>query len=298
MLLTTAEMQSPILRAGLILLVRIDALTPGGWHAASGRFEQREVEVRFVVERVLQGDAGVTDGESVVATIVQFRARGPRYIALPGVWSSLEIDVGLGFVTFSSPVATVGDLAAALRDPGCFHVGPEHTALPDTEIALAAGMPPMPIGMLLARHAEHRGGFGTVLARTIVDRVVETLFDDLAGFDQVLATAIDPVTSPRVMLMIMRGVCDALLRHEPAPAVFISRFLVAVATVAARPDTEVFRSMMFRTYVPNLLGVVGGLARRPAATVFAAEPPVRDAVRAGLAGDPEQAAQLLEWIDA
>ncbi len=56
-----------------------------------------------------------------------------------------------------------------------------------------------------------------------------------------------------------------------------------------------FRTLMLQTYVPNMLGLAGGLTLRLASLVFAADPDARAAVRTALAGRADDA--LLQWID-
>lgn len=304
MLLTDEEIESPILLAALVLELRIEAVRAGPWQPAPPRFETCASEVRFRVLQVLKDDAGaVPDAGSAgdaperlaVAQITQARPAGSRYIAVPGVWSGHALVPGARFVTFSS--AAGADLAAALGDALCLAVEPSETALADARRALLPPPAAVSIGALLSACAPQRHEFGALFAGYVVDRVVETFFDDREGFEQVLAAASDAKLVPSVALILLRGVGDALLRHEPAPYAFLQRFVMAAALVAARPGQAALRPTLLQTYLPNLLGVTGGLGLRPASAIFAADAPARATVRALLAQALPEAAALLPWID-
>ncbi len=301
MLLTEDEMESPILLAALVMEVRIEAAQPGPWLPAPPRFQTCTTDLKFRVLQVLKGDAGdagaagATPERVVDVQITQARPAGSRYIALPGVWSGHELLPGARFVTFS---ATAGaDLAAALSDPACLAVEPSEVALADARRALVPLPDTASIGALLQVHAPSRRDFGALFAGYVVDRVIETFFDDRDGFEQVLVTAGDAQLPPQVALILLRGIGDALLRHEPAPDRYVAGYVMTAALVAARPDNAALRAILLQNYLPGLLGLTGGVALRSAAAVFAADPPARDALRDLLAQCPQVAAALLSWVN-
>ena len=305
MLLTDEEIESPILLAALVLELQIEAVHAGPWQPEPPRFETCVSEVRFRLLQILKDDAGAlldvagSPGDALerrlVAQITQSRSAGSRYIGVPGVWSGHELVPGARLVIFSS--AAGADLAAALDDSHCLGVEPSETALADTRRALPPPQAAVPIGALLSACAPQRHEFGALFAGYVVDRVIETFFDDREGFEQVLATATDATLAPPVALILLRGVGDALLRHEPAPNAFLQRFVMAAALVAVYPGQAALRPILLQIYLPNLLGVTGGLGQRPASAIFATDVPARATVRDLLAQALPEAAALLPWID-
>ena len=292
--LTDEEIDSPILRARLVLELRIETAREHAWRAAPPRYESRTVEVTFRVTRVLKGERDDAPNQLVLVAIEQYRPAGSRFFAVPGVWSASTLTTGASFVAFCAGASA--NLATVLNDPDCFHVEPADAAAADTLLAHPDIVPAPALGTLLSDAAGQPRAFGVLFAGYLVDRVIETFYEDVDGFAQVLAAASRPKVVPQVALVLMRGIADALLRHEPAPDPFLAHYLVATADIVARPDQATLRTMLLNTYLPSLLGITGGLDPRPAGQVFSGDPTARATVRAAFAGLPE-AATLLAWID-
>src|SRR5688572_8692758 len=122
MLAYDPESTSELLRAKYILLAVIESISFGEWEPDQPMLERRAGKARVRIERVLKGEIATSPDTVLTIVITTWRNVGPRFVAVPGVWSKCEIGSGAAFVVFS--LACQGDAAALLVEPCAFTVRP------------------------------------------------------------------------------------------------------------------------------------------------------------------------------
>lgn len=296
------ESSAEILRATHILLVTVLESAPHAWTPVSERLQRRDVDVVFSISRVLKGVTAESPGVPVRATVQQFEVIGDRYFRVPGVWSEKELVREARFVTFSSSAFGTEFSAAGslLTEPECFVVDRGNSAVFDVALADWAGTPPEPLGSLMRATAPQRPDYGKFFARYVEARLPEILFHNVSDFDAVMDAVEDPALSPVARWLILSGVCSWCIMLDPAPPAYVARLVTAIARVVSQPVDASLQVNMLQTFLPNVLGIVGGAQPKPAREVFADQPERRVLTESLLAAYPDRAAAtaLLEWARA
>ena len=293
------ESSAEILRATHILLVRVVESAPGPWTPVSERLQQRDVEVLFSIDGILKGTIIEGQGARVRTTVQQFEVVGGRYFRVPGVWSEKELSPEARFVAFTSSGSGNDPVAShsALREPECFTVDAGDESVIDVALADRAGVPPEPLGRLLLATADQRPAYGRFFARYVEARLPEILFNSREDFDVVMSTVEDPALSPVARTLLISAVCSSCIMLDPAPPAFVARLVAGTARVVSQPVDSSLQTNLLKTYLPNVLGIVGGAQPKPAREVFADQPESRAITESLLAAYPDRAAArpLLEW---
>ena len=267
---------STIRNASIIAVVRIDASTAGAWAAGPKQARMRTAEIDLVVERTLKGRA---PRQRLHVTVEQSEP-GPRTVVVPGAWSGKSIERGARFVLFSQT-----DLSHADRvEP------PESEAT--VKLALNAQESKRPLGEILARayHSE----LNELMGEYILERLDEVLFSDVRQFDALLSFLESPGVPAVFRQQVLSGVFTKVMNADPAPQPFWSRLVVTGFRVAALTQAENFRDTVLSTFLPNLLGLTGGLSRKTADQVFQHFPEDRAKAR-----EPASRSELLmNWLAA
>lgn len=294
------ESESEILRATHILLVRIEHAEPGEWMATEPRLEARDVVLDVRIDRLWKGSfvTGERDGALVRTTIRQARIVGGRFFAVPGAWSNRSIDAGTRYLTFSSGGSE--SAAQSLADPDCFLVAPAEAHERSVVIVDAMGSPPVRFSILNALFEREKDRVDYLLARYVVDRLSEILFASYVDFDALMTQLEDPAFAPTARGLVLTGIYVWFLLRDPAPPNFLARLVVASARMVAMPLDESLRANILKTYLPNILGMVGAAERKLASVVFAEQPERLRATESFLADYPDRtiASPILEWARA
>jgi len=287
---------SEILRAKYILLAVVDSVSFGSWAPDEPMLERRVGTARVRIDRVLKGEIETAPDKVFTIRLTTWRNAGPRFVAVPGVWSACEISPGASFVIFSS--ACKGDVAALLTEPCAFAVVPGN-ALEEIERISQLATPETKLPALVAALAAHREKLTLLSARYVAARIRELLFSDAAGFHNVLSEAENPAAQTVFRRIVISEAYDDLMMLDPAPAVFIARLIWGGVRMLGAGTAPEMASRVLETYVPNLIGLEGGLSQKTAASIFEGSLKVREEVqtilrsRTGLPGRE----RLLAWLE-
>ena len=282
-----------ILRATHIVQVSVYMFRASDWEPVSGRLQQRTMRLIVRLGEVYKGTITEEAGTSVPLEIVQSAPRIPRIFALPSIWSDHELEQGGEFVIFS--VSSSHTAREVLAEPPAFRVERADLAVPDLIRAQRAGAPELSVGGTILASIDELENWGYLFAQYLEARLPETFFQEFPDFDVFLRTVEAPQLSPVARRMMMAAAYTKLMLYDPAPPRFINRLLAATARVLGAPYGENLRTAVLDTYLPNLLGLNGGLARKPAADILNAAPAQRDTIGMFLAGS--SAPGIRAWLE-
>src|SRR3954469_8654293 len=276
------ESTSHILRATHIVEVALETVQASEWRAVSARLEERDVHLTVKLVEIHKGTTAWQPGMVGPMQTVQSRPRIPREFALPGVWSNFELIPGARFAIFT----------VAGEQP--FKVEPAETAVPDLRRAQRAGLPELSFGATIAASQNELADWGYLFAQYLEARLPETFYQQFGDFETCLRTVEDPRLSARARRMLMSATYTKLMLYDPAPPTFINRLLETTAVVLEAPYGAALRDAVLDTYVPNLLGITGGLERKRAADVLGAFPAARGRIEGFFAR--ANAPSVLAWL--
>jgi hypothetical protein len=288
---------SELLRASHIVVVAIESAAFGNLEPGGVMLERRDVRATLRIERVFKGELTVPPDGVVDVAFQVFENSGPRYVAVPGIWSPHQVAPRAHFVIFSA-AGSSKDAVAVLSEPSAFRVEPAETAAPEIESVLRSATPGKRLPELIAELAGSQKSFTHLFARYVAWRLRELLFDDLSGFSAVLGEAENSGTSAVFRRIVITEAYDDLMMLDPAPPAFIARLLWgSVSAIASGPGGDI-GSRVLGTYVPNLLGLEGGLARKSAADVFENAEKQRQELEEILRNNPQLPGgpRLLTWL--
>ena len=258
-----------------IELVRIESSIPSPWAAGPRQTRVRTVAVTVAVEQELKGKP---DPRSQLSFQVQQTEPGPRTIAVPGPWSGRRVDPGSRLIVFSA------------SDPAHASRVEDAAALPQVAAALQAERDRWRLGDLSAKAP--RDALGALFGEYVLSRLDEILYSDATQFDSLLTWLESKAVPAAFRLQVLSQICTRVISDDPAPPAFWSRLAVSGFRVAGMQDAGALGDSMLSTYLPNLLGLNGGVSRKTPQQVFARFAQDRERARAA-AG---RSALLTQWI--
>jgi hypothetical protein len=289
---------SELLRAKYIFLAVFDSIAFGPWAPDGEMLESRVGEAQVRIGRVLKGEIETAEEAALSISLKTWRKAGPRFVAVPGVWSKCQIAPGAAFVVFSR--ACGGGLAALLVEPCAFAACPADAALSEVELILELATPETRLPDLVTALTARPEILTTLSARYVAARLRELLFGDLAGFNRVLSEAENPKAPAIFRRIVISEAYDDLMMLDPAGPAFIARLIWGSVRMFGSGTAPDFASRVLETYIPNLLGLEGGLARKNASGVFAEVKEQRQEMAAILRGNTQLPGRerLLAWVES
>lgn len=302
------ESRAPILAATHIVDLAIHRVHAHPWGPDSGRFERRVVDLEVELQGTWKGDVEADLGDRCAIQVAQYRPAGPRFIAVPGPWSRIPLEEHPAVTVFSTPSAeALGDLLVAEAVRTVEEAG---AVAPSLHVLTGMGTPPMPLRLLLRRVAATPERVGRHAAWVLVSRFTELSLStplegeavltlpEVADVEAVLTLILQDALEGPSRWVLLTELVTMLLLRDPAPDPVVGRVVHATLELLAEPKGQSLRPAMLQTYLPNLLGLVGGSVPKRADLVFAAAPSARRAsiAAAGALGAEPGAAELLAWL--
>lgn len=273
------ESTSDILRATDIVEVTVETVETSEWRRVSGRLQQRDL---VMTVRLVEIYKGSSQPDAIVPVrTVQSAPAIPRFFAVPGVWSNYEPAPGDNFVIFS-----VAD------EP--IRVEPAATAAPDLKRVLRVGAPELSLGATIAASTSDLENWGFLFAQYLEARLPETFYLDLSGFRLLLKTIEDPRLFPVSRQILVAAAYTKLMLYDPAPPEFIAQLLATTARLLETPYGAPLSEAVLETYLPNLLGITGGLEPKRPSDVLGALPAERESIERFLTA--VNSAPILAWM--
>jgi len=260
------ESTSAIRRVTNIVEVTVKTVQASEWRPVTGRLQQRDVQLTAQFEQVFKGRFEEHPSAVVALEIIQSAPRGARVFAVPGAWSGHELTPGARFVIFGIPLESPVRVELAA------------TAVPDLLRAQRAGSPELSISATLAASASELEDWGYLFAQYLEARLPETFFRQFSDFETFLKTIEAPQLSAVARRIMLAAAYTKLMLFDPAPPLFINRLLATTARVLDAPYGVDLREGVLETYLPNLLGITGGLERKSAHDILAPLPAEREVI--------------------
>jgi len=288
--------RAPILAATHIVELAVRSVQPHAWVRAEPRFERRTVALEVELLAGWKGEIDAVPGDRRVIQVVQYRPAVPRFIACPGPWSNVPVE--------SLPLVTVfatapGDaLHAILLADAVRQVELAEDVRPSLEVLTPLGTPPLPVRLLFRRVQATPERVGRHAALVLAGRFQELVLRDTGDVDALLALAAEPTLPSGSRWLLVTELISMLLLRDPVPDPVVGHVVRQTLILMTTPVGQALRSALLGTYLPNLLGFVGGATRKRAEAAFAGDQTARaTALTAAtvLAGEPG-AAELQAWL--
>ncbi|MES2163575.1 MAG: hypothetical protein V4476_20650 [Pseudomonadota bacterium] len=285
--------KSEILRATHILEVEVMAATAGEW-LPEGRFQRRAVTLDLILQKVWKGAMARFEHRDTEVVVMQYQPATPLYGAIPGAWSSVDLHEGAALIVFCS--GPDGAWRRLLEEPCCRRVLPFEVAFADVALASEDGMPPLPLPLLLKRTMLRHDQYGPLFALYVAARFLELHRYDDDERAAILHALENPALPDVARRILYEELHVSLLLADPAPAALIRMLIESTLRVLDLPGSDVLRDHVLHTYLPNLLGIVGGAVPKSAHELFADDGAGRERTAAFF--DAAGAADLARWARA
>jgi hypothetical protein len=264
-----------IRNSSTIAVVRIESARVGPWNDGPKQTRVRRAEIDLIVERMLKGRVA---SRSIHLTVEQSEP-GPRTVVVPGPWSGKSIDAGARYVLFSR-----SDLSHADRvEP------PEAEAT--VKRLITAERSRLSLDKMLSK--ANNSELNEMMGEYVLLRLEEDRFSDFRQFEGILSFLESQGPPDHFRQQVLSGMFNLAMNADPVPEPFSSRLVVSGFRVAASEPGNGFQETLLSTFLPNLLGLTGGLSRKTADQVFRTYP--EDRARAGASS--RGSALLTNWLN-
>ena len=250
------DSSSEILQSTHIALAILNSVSASAWKG-TGRIEEREASLTATIAEIFKGELRQPPVSTVNLHIRQYRPAGLRDFVVPGVWSRHELEPGAEFVLFS--VSSSENAGEVFAEASLLTVEPARIALSDVRLALGAGTPELSLESVIARAYEELPAWGFLFANYLDARMSEAFFDRFPDFAALLRAVEDPTLSGTATRILLSAVYTKLMLYDPAPRLFLKALLDSTRRLLQGPRGELFRRDVLDTFLPNLLGIAGGL---------------------------------------
>jgi hypothetical protein len=291
---SNAASSSLLLRSSHILLMRIESATAEPWSGIAGGEQRRTAHLEAVLEEILRGQARQKSGDRVRAIVEQFYDELP--MGMPrGVWSYASLAPGTRLLIFSNSV--FNDAAELMMEPKCLRVAPEES-LTGVRLALLMESGKMTIAELLRNANSSADLLDDIFIEYLSTRLGDPLLVQLNTFRLLMTLLENPKLQPTLRSWLLMTTIDEAMRSTTFSDRDIDDVVIVLFHLLGRADAEPLHHNLASVYLPNLLGLSGGVAPRTDEVVFHDRPEERDKVRGILeshSGDPD-VARLLDWL--
>ena len=287
--------QSLILRSTHILLIRIESTEVGPWVPEEGAPTRRTIAPRLIVEEVLQGTLLPKPSQPILVQATQARRVGTRFYALPGVWSEHDVGAGTRLVAFSLSPSNVG--ADVLSERHLQRLMDPQEALGDVRRVVEAERKTTSISDLLTLANRNLAGLGFLFADYVADRIETSGALGAPELDALRTHLELPGLSAEARSTLLGSVNSILIATDPVPPPVLERWVTTLFRLIALPGA-VDADNIIQVYLPNVVGISGGVKPKKASAVFTENPAERQRAREilGAYQGPATKAKLLEWL--
>ena len=297
---TTAALPEPtsvVLEAAHIFLLRIETAQIGEWSTGASGFLERPVALVLELVEVLKGEVEEQPGNRLRLSVTQHSSGSPRKPAAPGVWSNLALDEGTELLAFCRDNAD-HSAVKLLQGDACLDVLAAQDEVDDVRLALQAESEGLSPAALIAMATPHASEIGYVFTRYLWAKVARPALTDLNTFESLMQFIELPELSLVARWALLNSVYSAVVRLTPPPAKQYSRLVVSMfrlIEVAADPTVT---DNIIQVFLPNLLGMQGGLPKKEAVEIFREHPDERPKLEQALRRYQGNAStnDLLTWL--
>lgn len=289
-----ADAQSLLLRSTHILLIRIESADVGPWVEDEGP-TRRDIELHLVIEEVLKGTLSTGTDKLVTVKARQSRRVGTRYYALPGVWSEHDVGAGTRLVAFSISAKDAGGEVLSERRLQML-LSPEES-LADVRLFREVESKKLRLVEVLEQANRQASTLGFVFADYIGDRVETNEKLGAPELDAIRTHLEQPNLAPEPRSTLVGTVNSLLMASDPVPAPVLERWVTTLFHQIVIPSSSDADNII-QVYIPNMVGLSGGVKRKTAKVVFSEHPQEREQAEQILRNykGPAPAGKLLAWL--
>jgi hypothetical protein len=290
-----ADALSLLLRSTHILLIRIESAAVGPWVPAEDGPTRRTLELHLIIEEVLKGILNDRTDKPVAVKAIQARRLGTRYYALPGVWSEHDVGAGTRLVAFSISSGNTG--AEVLSERRLQMLLAPEQSLADVLLFREVESKHLPLVETVGQANGHAGKLGFLFADYIGDRVEQSATLGAPELDAIRIHLELPALAPEARSTLIGSVSSLLTASDPVSAAVLERWVTALFHQIAIPGSADADNII-QVYLPNFVGITGGVKRKSAKAVFDEYPAERQHAEEILRNyrGPAPVAKLLDWL--
>lgn len=253
------ESRSILLRATHILSIHIDSVDAHPWGPRTQGGEERLVNLIIRIREIVKGNVDQKVDESVKFTVSQVRL-GMAWGRMPGAWSNIRLEPGLGLVAFSS--SNQANAAQLLTPPAVITLESTDSALADAR--LAARSPEMNLEEWLAQAKLQASALGNLFADFLWEAYKDEAMADFAIFSLIAAVMEWPDLGNTARSTLLMSIPDTVQGAEPPSTQCIDRLTAAMIRILALPKAEALHENLVGTFLPNLVDADNPRSRSPA----------------------------------
>jgi hypothetical protein len=312
------QSESEILRAKLILLLRLENVTPGPWQPEPNTgLLNRKVFIQVIIEEILKGHLQRDAGEIFTISVEQKRSTTRRVADYYGLWSTINLKAGERFIAFCT--GDTQDVSELLREGNCEQLVEPNEALEDVLEAMRMEKQGMTSDEILAeaqKNAAQRGVIFSryVLAKTkpqafsssrsynvntaLVSTSTEAFTTTSSDFETLMQVLEDPKTLPEARVTYLTSIYEDLGMMDNPPRELQIRLLQTMVKLLLMPEAENLRDRLLNIYLPNQLRLELGPPVFTVQEVFSGYENLLKQVSDVLVSkeDSDMAKKLIEWI--
>jgi hypothetical protein len=245
------------------------------------------------LEELLKGHLIEQSGDLVKIEAKQVRNRFSLQPP-PGVWSNIVINPGTRLVAFGA--STSSTASAVVNDPDCLLLVPAGEALTEVRLALQNESNFSDLGRLLSSARPAAQQLGWLFGDYLWARHGAEAMADITKFNEIATFLEEPKLGKDARTTMLMAITTQVAMQEPPN--HIDRLAITLFRLLNMPEAEKLHDNLVGTYLPNLLGLNGGVSLRRPSDVFRQQPTEREkAERATRSYKGQQpVAPLLDWF--
>jgi hypothetical protein len=255
------------LQSTTVVHVRVASATPGPTTQQS-----RCVALELDVLDVFRGDVAPAAGEPPPimindrVSVVVRQSMIERYTSRPaGAWWIVEQSLEPG----SDYIATcpTGKLADALRGSCVVSVAKPHLA--DLALVRDAETKQLGLGAVVSSLRANCATADIVAPRYLWEKFGEQAVKDFAVYEALISVVLESTCTHTARVVLFDSLYSVGVLHESPP--HVRRLVRVMFELLAMPEAAGLHDNLIGTWIPNALGIEGGMAKRTAAEVFAGD---------------------------
>jgi hypothetical protein len=288
---------SIVLRATHILRLRIQSAQAGAWTTTPDGLLQRWAQITMALVEVLKGVVDKHPGEQLQIRVPQRSSGSPRRPSAPGVWSAQPLEPGYELLAFCYS-ATSRAAADLLAEGPCEQILPAEGNLDDVQLALRAEAEKLSPAAILDLAVRQASLLGYVFTEYLLAKLTEPALRELRTFEALMGLLETPELTLIARWSLLKEVYAAIIHSPQLSPEHVHRLTISFfRLLEVSPEASV-RDNIVQVFLPNLLGIQGGLSKRYPDDVFAGAAPERGRVEAILRRYQGSASTqaLLTWL--
>jgi hypothetical protein len=290
------DSKSIVMRSTHILLIRVEASVFGGWSPAQQGGVTRKVDLTLKLEEVLKGRTDEQPGDQLHIEVNQFGTGTTRIMAVLGVWSNHSLDPGEQLLAFCN--AASNKAAEMLNDPFCDLLLSAEEGLTDVRLAVQAESQKLALMDVLKEARPMAASLGHVFPEYLWARYEAEIMEKPENFEGVMQFIEQPDLSYVTRATLLDSVYSQIIASPSTPADRVYRLAMTMFRLLNVPEAASLHDNLISVYLPNLLGLTGGMAKRTPGEVFRTYPGEQQSAEQALLKHQAGASpvELLRWL--